>query len=273
MELLQTGVEPIPGHRLLRRLGAGGFGEVWAAAGPEGRTVALKFLFSGADRAAQEVRSLQAIRHLEHPHLIKIEQVWCLATCIVIAMELADGSLADLFEVYRHDYSVSIPPEHCCHYLTQAAMALDFLNTRQHVVNGVRVAVQHCDVKPSNLLLFSGTVKVADFGLSGCISTGTKVFRRAGTMGYCAPEVFKGLLSLHSDQYSLAVTYCHLRCGILPIRDDPSTIRADYVRPAPDLSKLSPREQPILARALDPVPYLRWPSCGAFMEHLTKAIR
>lgn len=271
---LQAGTEPIPGFRLLRRLGAGGFGEVWEVKGPAGEALALKFLSNNAQRAtSQEIRSLQAIRRLRHAHLIRIDEVWCHQNFIAISMELANGSLADLLEVYQSDYGMPIPVEHTCQYLTQAAKALDFLNARQHQVNGMRVAVQHCDIKPSNLLLVGDTVKVADFGLSGWISTTTKQFRRAGTLDYCPPEVFQGILSLQSDQFALAVTYCQLRAGRLPFRDTPPSFEADYVRPDPDLSMLGDAEKPIVARALDVQPHHRWPTCGEFMYQLHRAVR
>lgn len=272
-EPLHAGTEALPGYQLRRRRGAGGFGEVWEAAGPDGEAVALKFLPSQAQRTTtQEVRSLQAIRRLQHPNLIRIDQVWCHTRSIIIAMELADGSLADLFEVYQNDFGGPIPPEHTCHYLTQAAKGLDFLNARQHDVNGIRVAVQHCDVKPSNLLLVGDRVKVADFGLSGWMSTATKSFRPGGTLDYCAPEVFQGLLSLHTDQYALAVTYCLLRGGRLPFPDTPPTFQAHYLRPAPDLAMLSDRERPLVARALHPLPQHRWPTCGELMFQLSRVM-
>src|SRR5262245_8210960 len=90
---LAAGCEPIPGYLLRRRLGSGAFGEVWEATNPEGHPLALKFLSTQAGPATtQELRSLQAIRQLSHPHLLRIDQVWCHESYLIIAMELADAS-------------------------------------------------------------------------------------------------------------------------------------------------------------------------------------
>jgi serine/threonine protein kinase len=271
MKSLGVGMEPLPGYRLSRALGSGGFGEVWEAQTPHGRPVALKFLPCDSwHGAAREIRSLQAIRDLRHPHLVHIEQVWCLKECIVVAMELADGSLTDLLDTYRLHVGTPVVPEHACVLLSDAAEALDFLNTRQHWVNGRRVAIQHCDVKPGNLLLVGDVLKVADFGLSSLLGSQLEARPRAGTLDYCAPEVFQGLVSASTDQYALAVTYCMLRGGRLPFRDTPRYFDPHYVRPAPDLTMLGPEERPILARALSRVPQDRWPSCRALFAGLSE---
>src|SRR5437879_6862073 len=162
--------------------------------------------------------------------------------------------------------------EHVCLLLSEAAEALDFLNARRHHINGGTVAIQHCDVKPSNLLLVQDMLKVADFSLSSSISSQVETRCRSGTLDYCAPEVFQGRLSSQTDQYALAVTYCLLRGGRLPFSDTPSTFQANYTRPVPDLTMLSAAERPLIAQALNPVPQNRWPSCGELMTRLTRII-
>jgi serine/threonine protein kinase len=269
---LNAGLEPFPGYRLCQFLGRGSWGEVWKAIKPNGQPIALKFLTcESTQAAAQEIRALQAIRQLHHPNLIRIDQVWCHLGYVIIGMELAEGSLADLLEVYRTEFGRPMVAEHVLHYLGQIAAALDFLNTRQHLVDGCRVALRHCDVKPSNLLLFGDTAKLADFSVATQTTSEFWYHRRAGTMDYIAPEVFQGRLSERTDQYALAVTYCQLRGNRLPFHDTPSSFQPNYVRPRPDLSMLRPEERPFIARALAPVPLDRWASCAELIKELALA--
>ena len=94
-EPLHSGLEPYPGCRLGQRLGRGGFAEVWQATAKDGSPIALKFLpCDHAQDAVTELRSLQAIRQLEHPNIVRIYRVWCHLGYIVVAMEQADGSMA-----------------------------------------------------------------------------------------------------------------------------------------------------------------------------------
>jgi serine/threonine-protein kinase len=251
-------------------IGRGGFSEVWEAETAAGQRVALKFMATrGGNAAANEVRSIQALRQLRHPNLVRIDQVWCQPGYVVVAMELAEGSLADLLDGYQIEYETPIPPEELCGYLLQAADGLDFLHRRQHLHDGRRVAYQHCDVKPGNLLIFGSKVKLADYGLAAETTQAFTPRRAAGTLAFAAPEVFQGQLSDRSDQFSLAVTYCQLRCGRLPFPEPPRFIPT-YVHPEPDLSMLSPPEQQIIARALAPRPLGRWHSCGTMVRRLAR---
>jgi serine/threonine protein kinase len=121
-------------------------------------------------------------------------------------------------------------------------------------------------------LLFGDTVKVADFGLASPTSAPLKFHRRAGTLEYTAPEVFQGRLSNWTDQYALGISYCLLRGGKLPFSNTPAKFDLTYVRPAPDLTMLPPRERPIVSRALSTTPQDRWPSCREFIAGLAKLI-
>ena len=97
--VLEAGLVPFPGCHLRRRLGSGSFGEVWEAVGSRKELLALKFLpCDGKNTVAREIRSVQAISNLRHPYLIRIDRIWCFQRYLVIAMELADGTLADLLD-------------------------------------------------------------------------------------------------------------------------------------------------------------------------------
>jgi serine/threonine protein kinase len=93
-----------------------------------------------------------------------------------------------------------------------------------------------------------------------------------GTIDYAAPEVFHGWLSDRTDQYALAVTYCHLRSGRLPFNDTPSSFREDFVRSAPDLSTLTPAERGVISRGLAPIPQDRWPSCSELISRVVQSL-
>jgi formylglycine-generating enzyme required for sulfatase activity len=180
-------------------------------------------------------------------------------------LELADRSLRGRFEECLKAGLPGIPPTELLRYFREAAEALDYLHTEQ---------VQHRDIKPDNILLLGQHVKVADFGLAKLLEkTSLQSASHAGTPIYMAPEVWNSKLSIHSDQYSLAIMYAELRTGRFPFVYDslPSLMKA-HLLDTPDLTQLGPPEQPVLLRALAKDPSQRHPSCTAFVKALVEAL-
>ncbi len=269
--ILQTGAEPFPGYKLNHILGRGGYAEVWRATTRNGGGVALKFMKSNDPAsAAKELRAIQSMKSIRHPNLVRIDQVWSVPGHVVFSMELGDGSLMDLLYAYYEEFGGPIAPALVCQFLAQSAVAIDFLNSHVHEMDGQRVAFQHADIKPSNLLLFGDTVKLADFGLAVPM-TGASISRLpSGTIQFAATEVFQGTLTDQTDQFALAVTYCLLRGGQLPYTDSPTSFKVPYTRPIPDLTMLPEAERQVIVRGLATSPSARWPNCRAMIDALAK---
>ena len=88
---------PVGGYTLRKCIGRGQFGEVWQAVAPGGVEVAIKVIFRPLRHAEakRELDSLEAIKSLRHPFLLRTQAFWSLADRLLIAMELADGNLED----------------------------------------------------------------------------------------------------------------------------------------------------------------------------------
>lgn len=270
-----VGGEPIPGHRLVRPRGHGGFATVWEAQTPTGERIALKFMSTqNGSSTARELRSLQAIQTLDHPNLLKIRQVWSLPGVIVIGMDLADASMLDLLELYAEEFGKLLEPEKLCLYLYQVAEALDFLNAKKHKIDGRVCGLQHGDIKPNNILLVGDSARLADYGLATPTIGTITPCPRQGTVEYCAPEVFAGYQSERSDQFSFAVTYYMLRTGMFPYPPPPPPGPGlkGYSRPDPDLSAVTPGERAALTKALAPIPQQRFKTCVEFMASILLAL-
>lgn len=249
---LAPGGEPIPGCRLIKRLGRGGFGEVWQADGPGGFAVALKFIPRGGLAAPIEERALAIIKDLRHPHLVAVFGTWETEEFLILAMELADGTLLE--RCAQPDQ----PRAEVQRLMQEAAEGIDYLNLGRHI--------QHCDVKPQNLLLCGGSVKVSDFGLARIVAHSTTGQTGGFTLAYAAPEFFHGKATPTSDQYSLAITYCQLRGGRLPFTGTAAELTHGHLRRLPDLTMIPKKERPAVGRALAKRPRERWPSCRAFLD-------
>jgi serine/threonine protein kinase len=272
--VLGSGLDQIPGYQLIQQIGAGAFGVVWEAKGRDGEPVALKLLDCrtlSRSQIADEVRVLRALSELRHPHIIRLLSIQPSAHRLVLVMEKADGNLHDLRQVYRQETGKNIPLDHALELLEQAAEALDFLAGLKLPALPSSRGLQHCDIKPSNLLLLGECLKVADFGL--CAGTSWQTHTRAGWRGtppYAAPELYHGKPAVGTDQFALAVTFCNLVMGERPFWKHARPQDAPAGMPI-DLTKLREHEVSVIARALHPQPSLRWSSCRAFIDALRQA--
>ena len=215
---IEAGAQPFPGVTLKGIRGRGGYAEVWEARAADGRRVALKFMQSAnSGSTVREMKALEVVRRLDHPHVLRLYDTFCVPGYVVVSMELADGSLLDLLDASVDACGTMIAPELLCTYFRQAGKALDYLNARKHNHEGRACGYQHCDVKPSNLLLVGEEVKLADFGFCTPTFGPQTQYQRAGTLDFTAPEVHRGVLTDRSDQYGLAVSYYYLLHGRLPV--------------------------------------------------------
>jgi serine/threonine protein kinase len=258
--------EPIPGYRVVQRIGAGGYGEVWAAQAPGDLKKAIKFVYGllDEDRAARELKALSRIKGVRHPFLLSLERIEVVDGQLLIVTELADCSLKDRFEECRKAGQTGIPREELLKHLRDAADALDYMS-EQH-------SLQHLDVKPENLLLLGGRIKVADFGLVKDIHDHTASMMGGLTPVYAPPEVFEGRPSRRSDQYSLAIVYQEMLTGILPFPGRTAAqLAAQHLNAKPRLAGLNESDQEAIGKALSKKPDQRFTRCGDLVDALARS--
>jgi eukaryotic-like serine/threonine-protein kinase len=177
-------------------------------------------------------------------------------------MELADKSLHDRQLEEQNAGRAGIPREELIGYLSDAADGLDYLIDSSNLL--------HLDVKPRNLFIIGGRVKVADFGLVKHLERQSS----SGLMGgmspmYAAPETFSSRIQKQSDQYSLAIVYQELLTGVRPFNGrNIRQLAMQHMGEEPNLLSLPEEDRPAVLRALHKEPTKRFPSCSAFIQAL-----
>jgi eukaryotic-like serine/threonine-protein kinase len=264
--------EPIPGYRLIERIGGGGFGEVWKAEAPGGLLKAIKVIHGdlrsidadGARHAEQELRALKRLQAIRHPYLLSLERYDVVEGRLLIVTELADCNLWDRFREVRTQQRPGVPRGELLRYLEEAAEVLDLMNTQYQL--------QHLDIKPQNLFLVYNHVKVADFGLVKDLEGVRGQITGGVTPVYAAPETFDSIVTRFCDQYSLAIVYQELLTGVRPFNGTSGQqLLIQHLREPPNLGPLPPADRPAVARALSKKPEDRFPSCLLFVRALQQA--
>ena len=286
-------------YQVLRILGQGGMGVVYAAHDPDlDRPVALKVLrgTAGDEARTRLLREARAMAKLSHPNVITVYEVGSSGAIDFVAMELIDGkSLAEWLTGGRR------PADEVLRVFRAAARGLQ-------AAHGVGLV--HRDFKPANVLLGRGDrVVVTDFGLARAFddlvvpdgqeqaatttqpiatapttrsdaaslsSTLTRTGALLGTPAYMAPEQFAGLTAgPRSDQYAFCVALWEALTGARPFQG--GTIeelrRAAQAGDAIGTDAVPRRLRPILQRGMAREVALRYPDLGTLMTAIDRADR
>lgn len=265
-------------YRVLRELGSGGMGKVYAAEHTDmQRLVAIKVLrpdLLNDDELVQRFQNeIRATAKLSHPNVVSAFDAHTNkdeGTCYLVT-ELVDG--CDMAE-YISSYPDGVPVETACDFICQAATGL------QHALDHGLV---HRDIKPQNLLIDSkGNLKIADFGLAiirdehSSVKTATGMI--LGSVDYMAPEQASRSTNAdsRSDIYSLGCTLFHLLNGQAPFSGGSivSKLQSHATAPRPSCSghSVSTELDEIVAKMMDIDPDKRYQQPSELVADLNRCL-
>ena len=249
--LPREGHELIAGrYEILNQLARGGMGAVFRAVDRlNGRVVTVKRLrVDGASGSTDSADLRTTLAHefrlvvaLRHPNVISVlDYGFDDDRAPFLVMDLEEGARTIVEAGVDSPLAVQVD------LLVQTLRAVDYLH---------RLGVIHCDLKPDNILVVRGQVKVLDFGLSVPRSAAGGAEKRwAGTPAYMAPElILGGRPGEQSDLFAVGMVACELFTGAYPLTGmQPGAVLSAIlttVLPRPQ-DTLDPRIRPVLERLL-----------------------
>jgi len=254
--------ESIAHYRIIKKLGAGGMGEVYLALDTKlDRKVAIKVLQpdSLADENLKKrlLREAQAVAKLDHPNICAVYDVNEADSFTFIVMQYIEGeTLAEKMERQPLEVSTALA------IAEQAAEGLAEAHTH---------GIVHRDLKPQNMMITTrGHLKILDFGLAKQITSSDSVDFEAptatllsspghvvGTMPYMSPEQLQGeSLDARSDIFSLGVTFYEMLAGKHPFQDKSAAVTLSRIMLADPIpteqfqAQVSPELQALLNKML-----------------------
>ena len=196
---------------------AGGMSEVYRVFDGKERYV-LKIVKENAtdDNITFFRREIRILKKLNHPNIMEI--------------------VADTYDSVRPYYVMPNCGKSFVDLACTQASELELLDYAISFCEAIQYAhetgVYHRDIKPQNVLLYKGIVKVSDFGLSRFANrdtaTMTKTSTTAGTAGYMPPEYLTGEFkngTVGSDVYMIGKTLYY----VFSHGKDISNVRAEMV--------------------------------------------
>ena len=254
-------------YRVESALGAGAMGNVFAASDLRlNRRVALKVLNEELNQhptaRVRMEREAKALATINHPNVVKINNVFAVDRSLVLDLELVTGgTLAE-----RSGRGAMTP---------QAS-----LGTMGAILAGLHAihcaGLVHRDMKPANVLMTKqGVPKIADLGIAHQLD-GVRITRMGAALGtpqYMSPEQIRGQSVTHAtDIYACGVMLYEMLTGVPLFQGDSAhDVEAAHVSAAPDLRRLGGLPQHVVnavARALEKRPEMRWTSAVEFAAAL-----
>jgi len=212
-------LEPVGRYRVVRKLGEGGMGVVYAAHDDRlDRPVAIKRIrpgHTGGQERQRFWREARAAASVNHPNVCQLYEIDEDRDGLFLAMELLDGEpLSDRLA------RGPLPAGDAIQIALAVLSALAALHQK---------GIVHRDLKPSNIFLSAHGVKLLDFGLARPLvgpagsaeSDLTQPGVVFGTPRYLAPELIEGRIAdARSDLFVLGVVFYEMLVGQPPFRGD-----------------------------------------------------
>jgi eukaryotic-like serine/threonine-protein kinase len=187
-------------------LGGGAFGDVFKARGTtSGNLFAVKFprlAFPGTDEMIAFLNEVRAAQEIQHPNVVRVLFVETEASEFppYLVMEfVADGTLKSLLDAQRN--SSTLISQELLQTLTADLVA---------GISAINSKMLHRDLKPDNILVDDGTLKIGDFGLSKIVDAATRsrTFKGVQHLLYAAPETWNSETnSIQIDMYAMGIIF------------------------------------------------------------------
>ena len=250
MEAMEAGTLVAEKYQLVRVIGRGGMGAVWAARNVRTeREVALKLITDeNQDFRVRLLAEARACGRIAHRNVIEIFDVGETASgAPFLVMPLLVGE--PLSRRLRRERA--LPPPIAAQVAAEVARALSAAHA---------AGIVHRDLKPANIYLHQEpgaetlVVKVLDFGISKVVSsdsTTTTTGTILGSPAYMSPEQAKGerYVDHRSDLWALGVTLFEMLTGRRPFQGESMfTVVAQVLEgPVPHVLQYAPHIDPHLA--------------------------
>lgn len=209
--------EKIDRYFVLRRIGGGGFGQVYLAKDPESnRKVAIKVprrdKLTSEESVERFLKEARTAADLVHPAIVQVFD-WGRqddGSCFVVMEYIEGRSLKEVLKTERLGH------QQAAEMIAQIAEGLHEAHQRE---------IYHRDVKPANILIDEeGNPHIADFGLA--IHEDDRWSHKdelAGTFAYMSPEQVRGKahrIDGRTDIWSLGAVFYEMLTGRKPFSGD-----------------------------------------------------